>query len=65
MTIRTLTLTALAASFMLAGPSFAQDKMKKDDAMMKDGKMEKSDTMMKDDKMAKDTNMADDKMKKN
>ena len=41
MKIRTLTLTTLAASFMMAGPLLAADQMKKDDAMMKDGKMEK------------------------
>jgi hypothetical protein len=43
MSKRTLTLSVLAASLMLAGPSFAMEPKK--DAMMKDGM--KKDTMMK------------------
>ena len=65
MKFRTLTLTTLAASFMMTGPLLAADEMKKDGAMMKDGKMEKGDTMMKDGKMEKsDTMMKDGKMEK-
>ena len=74
MTKRTLTLAVLAASLMLAGPSFAAETMKKSDAMMKDEAM-KNETMMKEcetmkkdammkDGLKKDTMMSkDDKMK--
>ncbi|TQF41750.1 pentapeptide MXKDX repeat protein [Bradyrhizobium sp. UNPF46] len=73
MTIRTrivlgVSAAALALGLALSPAAFAQDKMGKDDGMMKkdtmskDGMMKK-DTMSKDDGMKKD-NMSKDGMKK-
>ncbi len=53
---RTIIFSVIAASLMLAGPSFAHETKK--DAMMKD-KMEMSGTMMKKDDMKKDAMMKD------
>ncbi len=55
MTKRTLTLSVLAASLMLAGTSFAVEKKK--DAMMNDSM--KKETMIKSDDMKKDDMMKD------
>jgi pentapeptide MXKDX repeat protein len=57
---RTLILSVLATSLMLAGPSFAADKMKS--TMMKD-EMKKPDTMMKDGAMTGDMKKPDAMMK--
>lgn len=59
MTIRTrIVLGVSAAALALAPAAFAQDKMGKDDGMMK------KDTMSKDGMMKKDTMSKDDGMKK-
>ncbi|WP_339026411.1 pentapeptide MXKDX repeat protein [Bradyrhizobium symbiodeficiens] len=68
MTIRTrIVLGVSAAALSLAPAAFAQDKMGKDDGMMKKDTMAKDgmkkDTMSKDDGMKKDT-MSKDGMKK-
>jgi pentapeptide MXKDX repeat protein len=55
----------LSLSLALAPAAFAQDSMKKDDGMKKDGMMKKDDGMKKDSMMKKDDGMKkDDMMKK-
>jgi pentapeptide MXKDX repeat protein len=55
----------LSLSLALAPAAFAQDAMKKDDGMKKDGMMKKDDGMKKDGMMKKDDGMKkDDTMKK-
>ena len=59
MTIRTrimlgVSVAAVSLSLALAPVAFAQDAMKKDDGMKKDGMMKKDDGMKKDGMMKKD-----------
>jgi pentapeptide MXKDX repeat protein len=51
---------ALSLSLVLAPAAFAQDSMKKDDGMKKDGMMKKDDGMKKDGMMKKDDGMKKD-----
>jgi pentapeptide MXKDX repeat protein len=52
--------TALSLSLVLAPAAFAQDSMKKDDGMKKNGMMKKDDGMKKDGMMKKDDGMKKD-----
>ena len=54
----------LSLSLALAPAAFAQDAMKKDDGMKKDGMMKKDDGMKKDGMMKKDDGMKKDSMMK-